>query len=82
MINPCHKLRHIYKCIAKFVHVHVIAVKIFSVFFLQEGGVSLLRFSPASENILAAVTGAGYVAIWELNLHEHGESKVSALSGG
>ena len=42
---------------------------------------SLLRFSPASENVLAAVTGAGYVAIWELNLHEQGESKVSGLSG-
>ena len=37
---------------------------------------SLLRFSPLSENILAAVTGGGYVAIWELNLHEQGVSKV------
>ena len=37
---------------------------------------SLLRFSPLSENILAAVTGGSYVAIWELNLHEQGVSKV------
>ena len=43
---------------------------------------SLLRFSPLSENILAAVTGGGYVAIWELNLHEQGVSKVREREGG
>ena len=40
---------------------------------------SHLRFSPLSENILAAVTGGGFVALWELNLHEQGESKVSKM---
>ena len=37
---------------------------------------SQLRFSPSSENVLAAVTGGSYVALWELNLHEQGVSKV------
>ena len=37
---------------------------------------SQLRFSPSSENVLAAVTGGSFVAIWELNLHEQGVSKV------
>ena len=40
---------------------------------------SLLRFSPSSENVLAAITGGSYVALWELNLHEQGVSKVREL---
>ena len=42
---------------------------------LQEGGVTLLRFSPA-ESALAVCSGGGHVSLWELNLADQGMAKV------
>ena len=42
---------------------------------MQEGNVSLLRFS-TDELMLAVVCGGGHVGFWELNLQEQGVSKV------
>lgn len=42
---------------------------------IQEGGVSLLRFSPA-ESALAVCSGGDHVILWDLNLAEQGMAKV------
>ena len=47
-------------------------------FPVQEGSVSLLRFS-TDELTLAVVCGGGHVGFWELNLQEQGVSKVMPL---
>ena len=41
----------------------------------QEGGISLLKFSPGGTH-LAVVSGQGHLSLWELNLTGQGISKV------
>lgn len=42
---------------------------------VQEGAVSVVRFSP-DEQLLAVVAGGGYLVIWELKLSDSGVCKV------